>query len=63
VQFGKQLRNGVVLAAIGNGNGANGNGAAAAGVVCVQQSNCCAYSTWLVVQVAHIFCIYTSVTV
>lgn len=40
-------RNGVVLAAIGNGNGANGNGAAAAGVVCVQQSNCSASSTCL----------------
>jgi hypothetical protein len=43
--FRKQLRNNVVLAAIGNGNGANGNGAAAAGVVCVQQSNCSAHST------------------
>jgi hypothetical protein len=58
LQFGKQLRNGVVLAAIGNGNGANGNGAAAAGVVCVQQSNCSACSTWLVVQKVYRFRIF-----
>jgi hypothetical protein len=48
--FTKKWRNSVVLAAIGNGNGANGNGAAAAGVVCVQQSNCSAHSTRVATQ-------------